>query len=74
MLAYPNPFTSFIEFAVKGGSAVSVYDVLGQLVYHSIVESDSDACSIDLGFLQNGMYVLQVSKSGMVHQVKVIKN
>ena len=74
MLAYPNPFTSFVEFAVKGGSAVSVYDVLGQLVYHSIVETDYDAYSMDLGFLHNGMYVLQVSKSGQVYQTKVIKN
>lgn len=71
---YPNPFNSVLEFAVKSGSEISVYDALGQLVYHSFVDADSDNYSIDLSYLQNGLYVMQVAKAGQVYQAKLIKN
>jgi hypothetical protein len=71
---YPNPFNSVLEFAVKSGSEVSIFNALGQMVYHSFVDVDSDAYSLDLSFLQKGLYVMQVSKAGQVFQAKLIKN
>lgn len=74
MHVYPNPFNSVLEFAVKGGSELSVYDALGQLVYHAFVDADSENYSIDLSLLQNGLYIMQVGKAGQVLQAKLIKN
>ena len=71
---YPNPFNLVLEFEVKSGSEVSIYNALGQMVYHSFVDVDSEAYSLDLSFLQNGLYVMQVGKAGQVFQAKLIKN
>lgn len=65
---YPNPFTS--ELNVKGGNGIlTITDVTGKVVYTA---SHSSQSTLDLSFLNQGMYVISVNANGVI-STKLIK-
>ncbi len=65
---YPNPFTS--ELNVKGGNGnLIITDVTGKIVYTASHLSQS---TLDLSFLNQGMYVISMNANGVI-STKLIK-
>ncbi|MDD2983845.1 MAG: DUF4465 domain-containing protein [Crocinitomicaceae bacterium] len=65
---YPNPFTS--ELNVKGGNGdLTITDLTGKVVYTASHVTES---TIDLSFLNQGMYVISVNNKGAI-STKMIK-
>lgn len=65
---YPNPFAS--ELNVKGGNGnLTITDVTGKVVYTASHLSQS---TLDLSFLNQGMYVISMNANGVI-STKLIK-
>ncbi len=84
IIAYPNPYNASSQFtidvvdtAIWNGAAVSVYDMMGRLVYSSTLtlSSSSAGAKFDLKALGNGIYVLNLNaNSGNTFQTKLVIN
>ncbi len=69
---FPNP--SHGEFAVRlpANGNVSIYNVLGELVYQS--EAKSESCQISMQGRANGVYFVHIESGNIKKVVKIIKN
>jgi hypothetical protein len=70
----PNPFTDAltIESNAKGNLEISIYDVVGRLMYQVNKETENGTLSI-LPELPSGAYMLTIRTETFVEQRKVIK-
>lgn len=69
---YPNPVTNEINLSAKNIiDQVSICNILGQNVYSEKINTTKS--SINLSFLQRGMYVLTVTSEGNSANYKIIK-
>ena len=72
---YPNPNNgSFnISFGDVAANSVSVYDVLGKLVYSKDISlANNDILKLDLGDCTKGIYLVQLQFDNKVEQHKII--
>ncbi|MGJ8744562.1 S8 family serine peptidase [Polaribacter sp.] len=71
---YPNPTEQFINIMFKNGSlqdfTLEIYDVLGKKV---LKQSNATFKTINVSFLENGIYMLKVSKDNQYKTLKLIK-
>ncbi|NPA36509.1 MAG: T9SS type A sorting domain-containing protein [Chlorobi bacterium] len=74
--AYPNPAVDFVKFELGSGSVseitYSVYDISGREIVKRSVNA-SGSFIIDLGGLNNGTYIVKVTKDSEVYTQKIIK-
>ena len=71
--AYPNPTSSMLYIEdVKVGSVVQVISINGNLVYTSLVNRNN--ISIDMGTMNNGIYLVRLVEKDKVSVVRVVKN
>lgn len=73
---YPNPFTNEVTISMKNFERnnynLEVYDIRGKEVCRYSLKASST--SLDLGYLQNGMYLYQVKKENeVVWREKIVK-
>lgn len=68
----PNPTNGALNISGKGINTVEVYDLLGKQVSNTKY-STLDAVSIDLGSLNNGIYIVKVSGAEGNASIKVVK-
>ncbi|HYV90673.1 MAG TPA: T9SS type A sorting domain-containing protein [Chitinophagales bacterium] len=73
---YPNPFTNEVTISMKnlnkGKCYLEVYEVAGKQVCRQPLKSSST--SLNLGYLQNGMYLYQVKEENeVVWRGKMVK-
>lgn len=71
-IIYPNPFQETINIAsIKNLSIenITIYNTLGKVVY----KSDSHLTNLNLGFLSQGIYFLQLSAKTAKASFKIIK-
>lgn len=70
---YPNPVTNKISLSAKAQiDEVNIFNLLGQKVYAE--NPNASLRSIDLSFLQTGLYVMRVSSEGKTASYKIVKN
>lgn len=67
---YPNPTYGMLNIENAEGAAISVYSILGELVYQT--ESTSATTVINLSALQAGNYLVQIVKDNKVSTEKVV--
>lgn len=71
---YPNPSNGRLQINAKGmeGDAkCSVYDLVGKMVYSTSVIVE-EGISLDLSFLDNGVYILELNTGKSVQTSKLI--
>jgi hypothetical protein len=75
---YPNPtngtFSIDIQHNASEVNSISVVNSLGQMVYQTNKPNTSGNYSVDLSGYSNGIYFVQVIKSGIVYQKKIVVN
>ena len=86
IIAFPNPYNAnttsmftidVVDTAIWNGASVSIYDMMGRLVYSSTLSlsSSSAGAKFDLKSLGNGIYVLNLNaSSGNTFQTKLVVN
>jgi hypothetical protein len=70
----PNPFTS--ELAVQSSQEIMqivVYDLIGTTVYQQELTSNQTSATLNLSFLQQGVYFLNVKANGESRTKKIVK-
>ncbi len=70
---YPNPVNDRINIEFKGTSnrQISLFDYVGNLVYHS--ETTSELVSLDVKMLKSGNYILKIQEETSVYTRKIVK-
>jgi hypothetical protein len=68
---YPNPSNGVFTVEADEAVSVSVYDVLGNILYSQ--QALAGKQSIDLNHYANGIYVVKVARSGQVQNIRLIK-
>lgn len=71
---YPNPSNGLLNIDLKninGTASCNVYSIIGTLVYSTDITIDSSN-SINLSFLDNGIYLIEVNDGKSVQTSKII--
>jgi hypothetical protein len=72
-LLYPNPTTGIVNFKVENGfNNLTVYDLMGKVVYLGTGTNETTFQSIDLSNLQSGIYIVTLTKGSNRKTGKVI--
>ncbi len=70
---FPNPATN--EFKIKSlklkGGVLKIYNVLGEMVYELLISKEET--TIDVSFLNEGIYFVQVKTGNGIYNRKIIK-
>ena len=67
---YPNPATNNITITAQGSYTISVCDVAGKLQLQDI---GIDTKVIDISDLDSGVYIITLSKNGISHTLRFVK-
>jgi hypothetical protein len=74
---YPNPFTKTINFQfskpVTDIITISIFDVLGRLIYEQNEKTENDIMTIDLSKLPTSEYLLRLRSTSLNYYTKIIK-
>lgn len=74
---YPNPFIQTIHFQfskpVTTVISISVFDVLGRLVYEENKNAVNEILSIDLSKLPTSQYLIRLSATNLKYYTKIVK-
>jgi hypothetical protein len=75
---YPNPFTkrfkvSGLRFQGRGKTSIVIFDLMGEQVFEKEFSSDKTEEELNLSFLQQGVYFLNVKSNGVQYTRKIIK-
>lgn len=74
---YPNPFTETIHFqfskSIIEEVSLSVFDVLGRLVYEQNKKVDNALLTIDLAALPTSEYLVRLNTPNLNYYTKIIK-
>jgi hypothetical protein len=74
---YPNPFTETINFQfskpVTDIISISIFDVLGRLIYEQKKKSINNILTIDLASLPTSEYLIRLSTTNLNYYTKIIK-
>ena len=77
VLAYPNPFERMLSLSIgndhSSTATIEVYDIKGQKVYAGKSSINQGKCSLDLGNLAPGSYVLKLILDHSETNIKIIK-
>jgi len=78
LTSYPNPFTQFINFNLKGSNAtkvsVQVFDINGNSVYLKEHAVENKLVRIALSRLALGAYLVKIKDENRNYFTKIIKN
>jgi len=69
---YPNPFTDFLKINSSSVKKIKILDLNGKLILEHEILSNSE--SIDLSFLDKGIYLLKLEGEFFSNTKKIIKN
>ncbi|MFV5692095.1 T9SS type A sorting domain-containing protein [Flavobacterium sp. LT1R49] len=76
-LTYPNPFREIINFQfskpVVEIISISIFDILGRLVYEQKEKVDSNILTINLARLPTSEYLVRLNTTNLNYYTKIIK-
>jgi len=77
IITYPNPFIETVNFqfskSITDFVSISVFDILGRLVYEHKVKAENSILSIDLGRLRSSEYIVRLNTINFNYYTKIIK-
>jgi PKD repeat protein len=75
---YPNPNNGVFEVklntSITDNGVINVYDLIGNLVYSTVIDSNNLVKTINLPNVSNGVYFVKVSSNDSQHTKKIIIN
>jgi hypothetical protein len=78
LTSYPNPFTEFINFNLKGSNAtkimIQIFDINGNSVYLKDHAVENKSVRIALSRLAIGAYLVKIKDENRNYFTKIIKN
>lgn len=76
-ITYPNPFTKSINFkfskSVSDIISISIFDVLGRLIYEQQEKAVNDILTIDLSRLPTSEYLIRLRTTSLNYYTKIVK-
>lgn len=76
-ITYPNPFTDFINFqfskAISDEISISIFDILGRLIYQDKKKIDNNILTIDLARLPTSQFLVRLSTKDLNYYTKITK-
>lgn len=76
-IAYPNPFTEMIYFQfskpITDEISISIFDILGRLIYEQKKKIDSSVLTIDLARLPTSEFLVRLTANNFNYYTKIIK-
>lgn len=76
-IAYPNPFTEMIHFQfskpIPDEISISIFDILGRLIYEQKKKTDSSVLTIDLARLPTSEFLVRLTANNFNYYTKIIK-
>jgi len=76
LTVFPNPFSDVVTvIGLQAGDHIVVADIAGRAVSRTIIAT-ADQQELPLGYLSNGMYLLQITDKAGVRKtpIKIAKN
>lgn len=77
VVTYPNPFTETINFQfskpITDVISISIFDLLGRLIYEQNKNADSTILSINLSTLSSSQYLIRLNATNLNYYTKIIK-
>lgn len=74
---YPNPFSEIINFQfskpVTDIISISIFDVLGRLIYEQKKKTTNTILTIDLATLPTSEYLIRLNSTNLNYYTKIIK-
>lgn len=74
---YPNPFIQTVNFEfsqpITEGIQVTVYDILGRLIFEENKKANNSILTIDLARLPTSEYLVRLSTTNLNYFTKIIK-
>lgn len=75
---YPNPFTDKINFhfssSIEGTFKISLFDVVGRLVYYNEKTSRDNTLTIDDLFFAEGQYFVKLTSKNFIYSTNILKS
>jgi hypothetical protein len=76
-IAYPNPFTDFINFqfskTIAGEISISIFDILGRQIYQEKKKIDNNILTIDLARLPTSQFLVRLTSNDLNYYTKITK-
>jgi hypothetical protein len=76
-IAYPNPFTETINFQfskpIADEISISIFDILGRLIFEQKKKIDYDILTIDLARLPTSEFLVRLTTNNLNYYTKIIK-
>lgn len=76
-ITYPNPFTDYINFqfskAIADEISISIFDILGRLVYQETKKIDNNILTIDLARLPTSQFLVRLNTNDLNYYTKITK-
>jgi hypothetical protein len=77
LVTYPNPFTQMIHFQFSKPISevihISIFDILGRLIYEEKKKADTSILSLDLERLPNSEFLVRLSANNFNYYTKILK-
>jgi hypothetical protein len=71
---YPNPFTSaFTVHSSQNITQITIHNIIGEKIYQKQLPSNKISAELNLSFLQQGIYFLNVKANGESWTRKIVK-
>lgn len=76
-ITYPNPFIETINFQfskpISDDMSISIYDILGRLIYEQKKKIDNDILTVELAMLPASEYLVRIKATNLNYYTKIIK-
>jgi len=72
---YPNPVNNLLTISNKkefNNASIKIYNITGNLLLEKIIDGEKQQ-TIDMAFLSDGLYIIEVSQNYIISRQKVIK-
>lgn len=77
IITYPNPFTDAINFQfskpIKEEISISIFDILGRLIYEQKKRVDNTIITFDLARLPTSEYLVRLNSPNLNYYTKIVK-
>lgn len=68
---FPNPSSDYIYISVDEKTNIKIYNLAGKMVYNKSLSNDNN--KIDISFLKNGVYIVNINNSKTNYYSRFIK-
>ncbi|WP_282124518.1 T9SS type A sorting domain-containing protein, partial [Algibacter mikhailovii] len=68
---FPNPTSSSFTLTNCAGTQITIFDTLGKMVHRGAIHSERQ--TVDISYLEGGLYFIEIENNGSIFIKKIIK-